>query len=105
MIAISKPTEQDIVGIQNVFYKTWLQTYPNKEVGIIAEDIEERFKDMLSPEALQNRKKGIQNIPENELFILAKEGERVVGLCRFIRREDKNQLQAIYVFQNIKVEV
>lgn len=106
MIIISKPNESDVVGIQEVFYKTWLQTYPNSEAGITIEDIEEHFKNRLTPETIEKRKLRILNIPENELFLVAKDEDKVVGLCRLIKHELNNELQAIYVlpeYQRMKI--
>ena len=97
MIVIQTPKKEDISGIQDVFYKTWLATYPNEEIGITKEDIIERFKNSFSEEGLKRRTNYFLNIPENELFLIAKEGPNVVGVCKFVKREKFNQLQAIYV--------
>lgn len=97
MIIVTKPKEEDIVQIQELFYKTWLDTYPNKEAGITKEDIKEHFKDRLSPETLERRRRGLLTESENQFFFVAKDGEKVVGICRLMKRENCNQLQAIYV--------
>lgn len=56
-ILITKPKiPEDIIQIQEVFYRTWLETYPNKEAGITRQDIEEYFKNCLDPETIQDRK-------------------------------------------------
>ena len=97
MITIEKPIKEDARGVQDVFYKTWLATYPNNEAGILKEDIEERFKNRFSVESIKNREKFFTNIPENELFLVAKDGINVVGVCVVVKRKEFNQLQAIYV--------
>ena len=97
MITIQKPQEEDIRGVQEVYYKTWLSTYPNKEAGITKEDIEERFKNHFSEEFVNKVKKASLNVPENELYLIAKDGMSVVGVCRAIKKENFNQLQSIYV--------
>ena len=97
MIIIQKPTIDDVRGIQNVFYKTWLATYPNKEVGITEEDIEERFKNRFSKENMEKRSGHYLNLPHNQTFLIAKDGLNVVGVCIFINKEEFNELQAIYV--------
>lgn len=96
-IAISPAIATDVKGMQEVFYRAWLATYPNQEFGITVDDIEDRFKDRLSEEALAKRVVRITNPTEDEINLVAREGGVVVGLCRLIRYHDKNQLQAIYI--------
>ncbi len=44
-IKIIDAVPEDGLGITNVFYKTWLATYPNKEKGVTVGDIEYSKKD------------------------------------------------------------
>ncbi len=97
MIKIGKPIIEDVRGIQQVFYKTWLRTYPNEKAGITAEDIEEFFKDRFSEKIIQKRLNDISNPSKDRLLLVAKEGELVVGVCRLVKKEKINQLEAIYV--------
>lgn len=97
MITIQKPTKKDIKAIQQVFYKTWLATYPNEEVGITPEDIEERFKNRFSEEAVQKRTAEILDISEDKIFLVAKDGDTVIGACKAEKCESANDLTAIYV--------
>ncbi|MCC6520703.1 GNAT family N-acetyltransferase [Candidatus Nomurabacteria bacterium] len=97
-ILITKPNiPEDVIQIQEVFYRTWLETYPNEEAGITKEDIEEYYKDRLNPKTIQKRIDALSQLPPNQLFIVAKDGDKVVGVCRIVNRETCNQLQAIYV--------
>jgi len=91
-ITIQKSTSKDALEIGEVFYKTWLATYPNEEVGVTVDDVEFKFKDRKSRDGSK-----FDNIPENELFLTAKDGEHVVGVCSLVKHEDKNELKAIYV--------
>jgi len=82
--------------IGEVFDKTWLATYPNAEYGITVDDILDHI------EKRHQRMKGskvdtIKNPPKGETFLIAKEGIKVVGVCRVIVKDDRNQLQAIYI--------
>lgn len=95
-IEIVTPTKEDVRGIQEVFYKSWLSTYPNKELGITVDDIEERFKGSFTEEALAKRWQRIRD-EQGEKLLIAKKGDKVVGLVRATFRPDKNQLQAIYI--------
>lgn len=94
-IFFAKP--EDVRGIQEVFYRAWLKTYPNEELGITADDIEERFRESSTDEALSERAKSIENLPEDESLFVAKEGEKIIGACRIVRAKERNRLQALYV--------
>ncbi len=96
-IVIKKPLPKDAQGVQELLYHTWLATYPNEEFGITVDDIEDRFNDRKWEEALVKRKKYISDPPIGDAMLVAKEVHRIVGLCRVIRHEDKNELLAIYV--------
>ena len=96
-IEVQKPTVEDVRGIQEVFYKTWLATYPNQEAGITIEDIQEKFKDTFSEEVLAKRTEKISNPPVGHSFFVAKEGQSVVGVCNVINDETRNKLSTLYV--------
>lgn len=102
MIRITTATQEDVQGIQEVLYRTWLATYPNEEFGITVDDIEDRFNDRKREEALAKRKKYISDPPIGDTMLVAKEVHRIVGLCRVIRHEDKNELVAIYVLPELQ---
>ena len=97
-ISISKPhIPKDLVGIQEVFYTTWLATYPNVEYGITREDVEERFRDRCSEKKLSELADTLEVLPSGYLFLVARDGDIVVGICRLIKHTEYNQLHAIYV--------
>jgi len=96
MIEIVFPKPEDAEAIQMVFYKSWLDTYPNKEVGITIDDVEHWYKDDWNGK-IEKQRARIANPPENQSFFIAKDGDNVVGVCRIVKYPDKNQLQAIYV--------
>jgi hypothetical protein len=77
-----------VVGIQDVLYRTWLATYPSEMFGINVDDIEEMYKDRNSEETLAKRREQVSRPQETTL--VAKEKDKVVGLCRIIKREDKS---------------
>jgi ribosomal protein S18 acetylase RimI-like enzyme len=95
-IKITFATPQDAKGVQEVFYRTWLATYPNEEFGITVDDIEDRYKNSFTDEGLKKRVEKIVNPSKGEKLFLAKDGEKIIGLC-IIKCLDKNQLQAIYI--------
>ncbi|MCH7622694.1 MAG: GNAT family N-acetyltransferase [Nitrospinae bacterium] len=96
-IKIELATSEDVRGMQDVFYKSWLATYPNKEHGITVDDVEDRFKDLFTEEVLAKRAKRIINPPEGETLFFAKEGDKIVGLCRVVKSKKNNRILAIYV--------
>jgi ribosomal protein S18 acetylase RimI-like enzyme len=97
MVTIQKAKIEDVKEIQDVFYKTWLATYPNKKAGITIEDIEERFKNRFSEKNIRKRETQILDAPENKFFLVAKDRDKVIGACIAVKEADINQLQAIYV--------
>ena len=91
-ITIQKTIPEDALEVGEVFYKTWLATYPNKEFGVTEDDIEFMFKDRKSRDGSK-----FGNLPDNEIHLTAKENGKVIGVCRLVKHEDKNELKAIYV--------
>jgi ribosomal protein S18 acetylase RimI-like enzyme len=96
-IEIVAAAPEDVRGMQEVFYRTWLATYPNEKAGVTAEDVEHRFKNAFTDETFAKRAERITNPPEGERVFVAKSGNTVVGVCRIVEREAANQLQANYV--------
>ena len=94
-ITLAKP--EDAPGMQKVFYESWLDTYPNTGAGVTREDIEDFYKDAFTEKTLVKRASVIENSPPNIKRFVAKDGVKVVGVCRVVLHNDKNQLQAIYV--------
>ena len=89
---------EDARGIKEVQYKTWLATYPNQEVGITVDDVEDRFKDAFSEASLKKNEDKIRNkSAENREMFVAKEDGKIIGFCTVTRQIGKNQLNAIYV--------
>lgn len=96
-IIISQANSAEAEQIQQVFYLTWLDTYPNEEYGITREMIEKRFAPRLTKEGVAKFAEKIAQPEPNTLFLIAKQEEKIIGVCR-VRKDDKqNQLGAIYV--------
>jgi ribosomal protein S18 acetylase RimI-like enzyme len=96
-IIIQQPKIEDIPEIQDVVYFSWLDTYPNKELGITKEDVEEQFKDRKSSESIAKATEKLANMPENQLFLVAKEKDKIVGICRTVKHPDYDELKIIYI--------
>lgn len=91
-ITIQKAIPEEALEIGEIFFKTWLATYPNEKYGITVDDIEDRWKDRKKADGSR-----IRNMQDNEILLTAKGDSKIVGVCRVIKHKEKNQLQAIYV--------
>ena len=97
-IEIVDSTPQDVFGIRNVQKITWIDTYPNLELGITKEDIKSNF-------SKDNTKEGSRQIEgwksrysdPNEHRWVAKDGNEIVGFCVVSREKSNYRIQAIYV--------
>ena len=58
-VEITTAALEDVVGIQDVLYRTWLATYPSETFGINVDDIEEMYKDRNSEEMLAKRREQV----------------------------------------------
>lgn len=96
-IKITDATAQDVEGIQTVFDETWLATYPNEEEGITREDILDKRQDSFNPGRLQKKREHFANLPQNQKFVVAKDGDSVVGLCSILQEIEYNKFSAIYI--------
>ena len=94
-VVVASP--EDTRAIKEVFYTTWLATYPNKEAGVTVEDVEYFYKDDFTEESLQKTREALANPKKERTLLTAKDGYKVVGVCGVVRRSDRNQLHAIYV--------
>lgn len=96
-IEIAKQIPQDARGVTDVLYKAWLDTYPNEEHGISVEDVEEKFKNSFTEEALKKREEAIRNVKDNETRLTVKDHEKIIGIIQVVIKSDKNVLGAIYI--------
>ncbi len=96
-IKIVEAIPEDAKGITTVLYKTWLDTYPNEEIGITKEDVEDSYKDAFTEEKIKSQQERIATTPENQRRLVAKNGTDVIGIATMIRNNDNNQLRTIYV--------
>ena len=94
-VEMAKP--EDAEELQLVFYKTWLETYPNEEYAITRHDVEQRFAERLTKGGVMNFADQIKNPKPNTLFLVAKKQGKVVGVCRIRKDREENELGAIYV--------
>jgi ribosomal protein S18 acetylase RimI-like enzyme len=96
-IEIFSAKPEDVMGIQEVFYNTWLNTYPNKEFNITLDDLRYRHRDIFSEITLEKRRKTLLEKSDDELYLVAKDEDKIVGVCYLEKDEKINQLRAIYI--------
>jgi ribosomal protein S18 acetylase RimI-like enzyme len=99
MIAIRKTKVKDALQIQKVYNKTWLNTYPSKELGITVQDIKMYTKGRRSKKIVSERKKTIASINKNKdkLSIVSTINKKIVGVSYAEIEKDYMNLRSIYV--------
>ncbi|MBP9757316.1 MAG: GNAT family N-acetyltransferase [Candidatus Pacebacteria bacterium] len=96
-IQIEETRPEHVEQAQEVFYQTWLHTYPNEAAGITVDDIEDRWKDRNSAERLERRRSELLKADPNQKYLVAIDGKKVVGVCVATKSAELNKLNAIYV--------
>lgn len=86
----------DILEIQT---QTWLTNYPNPEIGITREDVEEKTKQW--HEEGEERIKQLINIPNSHTWI-AKHNGKVVGFIGVLRGERSNSIEAVHILPDFQ---
>ncbi len=96
---ITQATQKDISAIRSVQRQTWLETYPNKALGITRSDIADKFAHDDSPAGrplwLAERVAQFGNARYNA-WVARAEGE-VVGYCIAEKEQTQNRIKALYI--------
>ncbi len=96
-ITISTARAADVIGMQDVYYRAWLVTYPNEGVGITHDDVEDWFKDRFATHVLSAKREKLSRPQEEEATFVARCEGRVVGVCSVKRHINCNTLKTLYV--------
>lgn len=90
-IEILEATLKDAEEIIKVQQVVWLDTYPNKEIGITYKDVEEQTKQF-------NTERLIKKLsdPGRHYWIAKTEGN-IIGILTVSKGEEINTLQALYI--------
>lgn len=98
---IQPTTSADVESLNAMHSKSWRETYPNEEAGVSREWVEERVAARALPEAIEGRKKFIDDNRDNPAMIsLVAKGEdgEVIGMAHGYRDEEGRQhLGSLYV--------
>lgn len=96
-ITMTRATPDDVHGMTEVYYKTWRATYPDETIGVTEEDIDYMYKDVFLDDEQKRRKEKIRNPKTGNVELVAKEGDKVVGVCWVAKKADRNQIETLYV--------
>lgn len=96
MITISKPRPEDAEAINEVIKKSWYATYINEQIGITREDIDLMYAENEKGQIEVFRKRAI-NPPDDDISLMAKDGEKVVGFIRLKIFPGYVQVLSLYV--------
>lgn len=97
-VTFRQSVPDDVYGIREVQRITWLNTYPNEEAGITAQDIKDKFKNDTTVEGMQKieeNKKKYDN--PNLLTTVAVDENKIIGFCVAGKENENGRIQAIYL--------
>jgi diamine N-acetyltransferase len=96
-VNIEDSTPDDVLGIRDVQKITWLDTYPNSDLGVTEKDVESYFDIDQAEEkrTLENLKKAYSD--PNQHRWIAKNGKKIVGFCAAFKGESAHRIAAIYI--------
>jgi ribosomal protein S18 acetylase RimI-like enzyme len=95
VVEIRKAKAEDFEGVREVHYRSWLETYPNKELGITEEDIHKRFEDRFAENKKQKFLEFINN--PNIIYLVVMENSKIIGFSIFSKEDNRNFIEAIYL--------
>lgn len=100
-IVICEGTADDVEAITKLHALSWVETYVNEENGITKEWVEKRMATRLTDEAIEARKKKINdNVgnPDNSLFVAKDQNGNVLGFIVPTRSKSGEQnVSGLYV--------
>jgi len=96
-IIIRNAEPNDVRAIREVYYRTWLATYPNEAHGILMSDIEDRYKNSFTPSSISRGEYAISHLAPNERVLVALLDGVIVGTSKLKRGEERNEMHTIYI--------
>jgi len=96
MVTISKPTPEDAEGMNEVIKLSWYATYITPEIGITKEDIDRMYAQS-ELQQIEVFRKRAQNPKDDDLTLVAKEGNKVLGVIRLVIFDDHIRVRTFYV--------
>ncbi len=96
-IIIRDAQPDDVRAIREVYYKTWVATYPNEAFGILLSDIEDRYKNSFTDDSIRRGAYAITHIQSDERVLVALADGVVVGTSKLKRGLERNEMHTIYI--------
>lgn len=97
MITISKPIPEDSRGIHEVMRASWYATYPNPKIGITKEDGDASYTPDVEQKQIEALNRRAENPKDNDISLVAKFEEKVLGYIRLKLHEGNTELISLYV--------
>lgn len=96
MIIISPPKPQDAEGINEVIKLSWYATYITPEIGVTREDIDLMYTQS-EKRQIEVFKHRAENPKDDDISLVAKDDEKVVGFIRVKIFPDHIRVRTMYV--------
>jgi len=96
---VHRATSSDAQEINQLYFDTWVKTYPNKDYGVSQKDLEEWLRPSLSEDSVKNNQEWLGNLPENVSVSVVRDKDKIVGFCYATKGDNSehNKLRSIYV--------
>lgn len=101
-IKITLATPEDEPELQKLIRESWLATFPNEQLGVHPEHIEEHFDNPSPGDPLMSMKEYTKPLPLVDIKFVAKQGGKIVGLCRIQEFPEENKLAGFYVLPGLE---
>jgi len=102
--AITPAQPDDVEAIERMRYQSWLDTYPNEELGFTEEMVKERFASRLTPEGLAKTRQRYEDNLDNQdvLQLVAKDNSgQVVGAIIATNGARGREIGALYTDKSV----
>lgn len=96
MITISKPTPENAEAMNEVIKLSWYATYITTTIGITKEDIDQMYAES-EQQQIEVFRKRAENPKDNDLTLVAKEDNKVLGVVRLVTFDDHIRVRTFYV--------
>ena len=96
MIVISFPKPNDAEGMNEVIKLSWYATYVNPKIGVTKEDVDTMYA-LNEKQQIETFRKRAESPKDNDITLIAKESDKVVGIIRLLILDDHVRVRTMYV--------
>ena len=100
---ITQPRVSDALELTKLHNQSWIETYPNEELGISQEYIVDRVSNRLSTKGIERRETAIKSSSENSIYFLRiarNESGSIVGFIDGNLKNDGYWLDGLYTLKS-----